>query len=87
LSIDAALANKTTAKQSHRTSTPHPTSRAGSPDVGYFQTTSLRVVSEGAVPVEVDGELIGNCPVEFAAREPGLRVLAPPPKLAREDLS
>jgi riboflavin kinase/FMN adenylyltransferase len=28
-------------------------------------------------PVEVDGELIGNCPVEFRIRSGGLRVLAP----------
>ncbi|CAN5237212.1 diacylglycerol kinase family lipid kinase [soil metagenome] len=55
-----------------------------SPDVEYFQTTSLRVVSEGAVPVEVDGELIGNCPVEFAIRKHGLRVVVPAPKPARE---
>ena len=29
------------------------------------------------VPVETDGELIGNCPVEFQIRSGGLRVLAP----------
>jgi diacylglycerol kinase family enzyme len=46
-----------------------------SPDVEYFQTTALRVTSEGDVPVEVDGELIGNCPVEFAIQKHGLRVL------------
>lgn len=50
-----------------------------SPEVEYFQTTSLRVTSEGAVPVEVDGELIGNCPVEFHIRSRGLRVIAPGP--------
>jgi len=48
-----------------------------SPDVEYFQTTSLRVSSEEEVPVEVDGELVGNCPVEFKIRKRGLRVLAP----------
>lgn len=48
-----------------------------SPEVEYFQTTSLRVTSEGAVPVEVDGELIGNCPVQFSIRAGGLRVFAP----------
>ena len=47
------------------------------PDLEYFQTKRLRVSSEEEVPVEVDGELIGNCPVEFRVRERGLRVLAP----------
>ncbi|HEY0370202.1 MAG TPA: diacylglycerol kinase family protein [Chthoniobacterales bacterium] len=49
-----------------------------SPEVEYFQTTSLRVTSDGAVPVEIDGELIGNCPVTFRMRRGGLRVFAPP---------
>ncbi len=48
-----------------------------SPDVEYFQTTSLRVSSEEAVPVEIDGELVGNCPVEFKIQKRGLHVLAP----------
>lgn len=47
------------------------------PEIEYFQTTRLRVSSEDEVPVEVDGELIGNCPVLFQMREHGLRVLAP----------
>ncbi len=47
------------------------------PDLEYFQTKRLRVSSEEQVPVEVDGELIGNCPVEFRVKERGLRVLAP----------
>ena len=47
------------------------------PDVEYFQTKHLRVSSEEEVPVEVDGELIGTCPVEFRIRSGGLRVLAP----------
>ncbi len=51
-----------------------------SPKVEYFQTTSLRVSSEGDVPVEVDGELIGNCPVDFTVQAGGLRVLALPEK-------
>lgn len=50
-----------------------------SPEVEYFQTTSLRVSSDSAVPVEIDGELIGNCPVEFKMRKRGLRVFAPAP--------
>lgn len=54
-------------------------SQITSPEVEYFQTTSLRVSSDDAVPVEIDGELIGNCPVEFTIRRHGLRVLAPPP--------
>ncbi len=53
-------------------------SQITAPEVEYFQTTSLRVRSEGPVPVEVDGELIGNCPVHFKIRNRGLRVLAPP---------
>ena len=47
------------------------------PDLEYFQTKRLRVSSEEEVPVEIDGELIGNCPVEFRVRQRGLRVLAP----------
>jgi len=45
------------------------------PQVEYFQTKQLRVFSADDVPVEVDGELIGSCPVEFQMRERGLRVL------------
>jgi YegS/Rv2252/BmrU family lipid kinase len=52
-------------------------SQITSPDVEYFHTQSLRVTSEGAVPVEIDGELIGNCPVQFAIQPRGLQVLAP----------
>src|SRR4029077_16686261 len=53
-------------------------SQITSPEVEYFQTASLRVTSEGDVPVEVDGELIGNCPVQFDIHRRGLRVFAPP---------
>ena len=53
-------------------------SQITSPEVEYFQTTSLRVTSDGDVPVEVDGELVGNCPVKFDIRGRGLRVFAPP---------
>ena len=53
-------------------------SQITSPDVEYFQTNRLCVTSEGAVPVEVDGELIGNCPVEFRIQKQALRVFAPP---------
>jgi diacylglycerol kinase (ATP) len=47
------------------------------PEIEYFQTRKLRVESDQLVPVEVDGELVGNCPVEFAIREKSLEVLAP----------
>jgi YegS/Rv2252/BmrU family lipid kinase len=49
------------------------------PDVEYFQTPRLRVTSDQDVPVELDGELVGNCPVEFQMHERTLRVLAPTP--------
>ena len=45
------------------------------PEIEYFQTRQLRVESDQAVPVEVDGELVGNCPVEFSLQERSLRVL------------
>ncbi|HSH38395.1 MAG TPA: diacylglycerol kinase family protein, partial [Chthoniobacterales bacterium] len=48
-----------------------------SPEVEYLQTTSVRVTSEDAVPVEIDGELIGHCPVQFNIQPRGLRVFAP----------
>ena len=49
------------------------------PEVEYFQTENLRVTSEQDVPVELDGELAGNCPVEFRISKRALRVLAPTP--------
>ncbi len=49
------------------------------PEVEYFQTRRLRITSDQDVPVELDGELVGNCPVEFQVREKKLRVLAPAP--------
>lgn len=49
------------------------------PKVEYFQTRRLRVSSDQDVPVELDGELVGNCPVEFQMHERTLRVLAPVP--------
>jgi len=45
------------------------------PEIEYFQTRRLRVESDQTVPVELDGELVGNCPVEFGLRERALRVL------------
>jgi diacylglycerol kinase (ATP) len=47
------------------------------PEVEYFQTRRLRVSSEEEVPVEIDGELVGICPVEFELSEERLKVLAP----------
>jgi YegS/Rv2252/BmrU family lipid kinase len=53
------------------------TTQISSPEVEYFQTKHLRVTSEENVPVEIDGELVGNCPVEFMIRAGGLRVFSP----------
>jgi diacylglycerol kinase (ATP) len=53
------------------------TPQISSPEVEYFQTKRLRVSSDETVPVEIDGELIGNCPVEFRIRAGGLRVFTP----------
>jgi diacylglycerol kinase (ATP) len=47
------------------------------PDIEYFQTRHLRVTSAQDVPLELDGELAGSCPIDFSIREKGLRVLAP----------
>ena len=49
------------------------------PEVEYFQTRQLRITSEQDVPLELDGELAGNCPVDFRIRKRALRVLAPTP--------
>lgn len=47
------------------------------PEIEYFQTRRLRVESEQSVPVELDGELVGNCPIEFTLQERSLRVFVP----------
>jgi len=47
------------------------------PEIEYFQTRYLRVTSEQDVPLELDGELAGNCPVKFQMHEKALPVLAP----------
>jgi diacylglycerol kinase (ATP) len=47
------------------------------PEVEYFQTRRLKVSSDENVPVELDGELAGQCPVEFQIHESTLRVLVP----------
>jgi diacylglycerol kinase family enzyme len=49
------------------------------PEVEYFQTQHLRLTSKQDVPVELDGELAGSCPVEFRIKRKALRVLAPSP--------
>ena len=49
------------------------------PEIEYFQTRQLRITSEQDVPLELDGELAGNCPVDFRIRGKALRVLAPGP--------
>jgi diacylglycerol kinase family enzyme len=49
------------------------------PEVEYFQTQHLRLTSKQDVPVELDGELAGSCPVEFRIKKKALRVLAPSP--------
>jgi len=51
------------------------------PEIEYFQTPGLRVSSEQDVPVELDGELAGNCPVNFQMHERILPVLSPPGSL------
>ena len=49
------------------------------PEIEYFQTRRLRITSEQDVPLELDGELASNCPVEFQIQQKALRVLAPLP--------
>ncbi len=48
-------------------------------DVEYFQTASVRLTSEEKVPVEADGELIGNLPCDFRISPTKLNVLSPGP--------
>src|SRR5438132_2060290 len=49
------------------------------PEIEYFQTRGLRITSEQDVPLELDGELAGNCPVDFQIRKRALGVLVPLP--------
>ena len=60
-------------------------SEINAPEVEYFQTSRLRVTSDQPVPVELDGELVGNCPVEFGVQKRSLRVLAPVEKIDNHD--
>lgn len=48
-------------------------------DVEYLQTKRARVSSTQEVPVEVDGEVVGNLPVTFRCSSRKLKVLAPQP--------
>jgi YegS/Rv2252/BmrU family lipid kinase len=47
------------------------------PDVEYVQTREARVTSTADVPVEVDGELLGNVPVTFGFARRKLNVRVP----------
>src|SRR5215813_9616082 len=49
------------------------------PEIEYFQTRRLRITSDQDVPLELDGELAGKCPVEFQIQQKALRILAPRP--------
>ena len=46
-------------------------------DVEYFQTKKAVVRSEEDVPVEVDGEVVGQLPVTFRISSRKLRVIVP----------
>jgi diacylglycerol kinase (ATP) len=46
-------------------------------DIEYRQVRSLKIVSDRAVPVEIDGEVAFNTPVRFQIEPMKLRVLAP----------
>lgn len=48
-------------------------------DVEYFQTEQVTVTSEEEVPVEVDGEVMGNVPVTFRISPQKLKVFVPNP--------
>jgi len=48
------------------------------PDVHYVQSPWVEVHSDQEVPVEVDGDVIGNLPVRFTLDPLALRVLVPP---------
>lgn len=46
-------------------------------DVDYFKARKLLVEANRKVPLEADGELIGEAPVEFAIQRRKLRVIVP----------
>ena len=43
----------------------------------HFQASSVRIESVAPTPAEVDGEWVGNSPVQFTIRRQALRVVAP----------
>ena len=47
------------------------------PDVEYFQTRGLRLMSREYVPMELDGELTGALPIELGFSKRKLSVLVP----------
>ena len=47
-------------------------------DVEYFQTTSIRLHSDGSVPYELDGEMAGYLPLSFTLKKEALPVIVPP---------
>jgi YegS/Rv2252/BmrU family lipid kinase len=47
------------------------------PDVEYFQTRKLKLTATDFVPVEVDGELVGELPHTFGFSRKKLKVLVP----------
>ncbi|MEI6345219.1 MAG: diacylglycerol kinase family protein [Verrucomicrobiota bacterium] len=46
-------------------------------DVEYFQTSSLRLHSNGIVPYELDGEMVGYLPLAFTLQQGALPVIVP----------
>ena len=46
-------------------------------DVSYFQTRKASITSDERVPVEVDGEVVGELPMKFRFSSRKLRVIAP----------
>jgi diacylglycerol kinase (ATP) len=56
----------------------------GLPDVEYFQTRGLRLMSREYVPVELDGELSGALPCELGFSRRKLNVLVPAPAVDAE---
>jgi diacylglycerol kinase (ATP) len=46
------------------------------PDIECWQTPSLQILSDRAVPVELDGDVAGSTPLEFRIAREQLRVMA-----------
>jgi diacylglycerol kinase family enzyme len=46
-------------------------------DVHYFKAKKVRIESSERVPVEVDGELLGELPCDFTVQRRKLKVLVP----------